>query len=127
MIKAAFFDIDGTLVSFKNRRISNLSKEAIKRLREKGIKVFIATGRALFKIDNLDDFDGYITLNGCCCFVNENNKLKEIHRVSMDKDDLFALTDYIKSNKFLCRIVTSDNMFINYTNFLYLKIKNQKL
>ena len=116
MIKAAFFDIDGTLVSFKNRRISNLSKEAIKRLREKGIKVFIATGRALFKIDNLDDFDGYITLNGCCCFVNENNKLKEIHRVSMDKDDLFALTDYIKSNKFLCRIVTSDNMFINYTN-----------
>ena len=116
MIRAAFFDIDGTLISFKNPRISNLSKEAIRKLREKGIKVFIATGRALFKIDNLDDFDGYITLNGCQCFVNENNELKEIYRVSLDRDDLFALIDYIENNKFLCRIITSDDMFINYTN-----------
>ena len=67
MIKAAFFDIDGTLVSFKSHRISDLSKKAIAELRRKGIKVFVASGRALFQINDLHDlkFDGYITVNGC--------------------------------------------------------------
>ena len=77
MIKAAFFDIDGTLVSFNTHKISDSSKEAIRLLKEKEIKVFIATGRALFQINDLHDlkFDGYITVNGCNCFVNENDKL----------------------------------------------------
>ena len=118
MIKAAFFDIDGTLVSFNTHKISDSSKEAIRLLKEKEIKVFIATGRALFQINDLHDlkFDGYITVNGCNCFVNENDKLKEIYRVSLDKNDLFALIDYIKNNRFHCRIITKNDIFINYTN-----------
>lgn len=114
MIRAAFFDIDGTLISFKNRRISNLSKKAIRKLREKGIKVFIATGRALFQIDDLGDFDGYITVNGSNCFINEDNRLKEIYRVSLDKDDLFSLVDYLDKDRFLCSVITSKDIFINY-------------
>ena len=45
MIKAVFFDIDGTLVSFKTHVVANSTVEAIHQLRAKGIKVFIATGR----------------------------------------------------------------------------------
>ena len=45
MIKAIFFDIDGTLVSFKAHRISPAVLDGLYRLREKGIKLFIATGR----------------------------------------------------------------------------------
>ena len=118
MIKAIFFDIDGTLVSFKNHKISDLSKKAIIELRKKGIKVFLATGRALFQIEDLNEikFDGYITVNGCNCFVNEDNNLKEIYRVPLDKNDLFALIDYISSDRFHCRIMTSDDIFINYTD-----------
>ena len=44
-IKAVFFDIVGTLVSFKTHRAPDSAVQAIKRLRERGIKVFIATGR----------------------------------------------------------------------------------
>ena len=116
MVKAAFFDVDGTLVSFKSRKISDSSKKAIKELRENGIKVFVASGRALFQIDDLGDFDGYITVNGCNCFVNndEDNKLKEIYRVSLDKDDLFSLVDYLDKDRFLCSVITSKDIFINY-------------
>ena len=55
MIKAAFFDVDGTLVSFKTHKISELSKKAILTLKQQNIKIFVATGRALYQIDNLDN------------------------------------------------------------------------
>ena len=44
-IKAIFFDIDGTLVPFGDRDVPAEVKKAIKTMRSKGIKVFIATGR----------------------------------------------------------------------------------
>lgn len=66
MIKAAFFDIDGTLVSFKTHKMSDTTKNCLRELQRKGIKVFISTGRPPSFINNLDDypFDGYIITNG---------------------------------------------------------------
>ena len=40
MIKAVFFDIDGTLVSFKTHKLPDSTVRALDLLREKGIKVF---------------------------------------------------------------------------------------
>ena len=37
MIKAAFFDIDGTLVSFMTHRIPDSTKQALTRMRERGV------------------------------------------------------------------------------------------
>ena len=45
MIKAIFFDIDGTLVSFKNHLIPASTIESLKNLKDKGIKILVATGR----------------------------------------------------------------------------------
>ena len=45
MIKALFFDIDGTLVSFQTHRIPDSTVQAIRQAKELGIKVFISTGR----------------------------------------------------------------------------------
>ena len=72
MIKAIFFDIDGTLVSFKNNQIPASTIESLKKLKEKGIKIFVATGRGKDGLDILDEieFDGYITLNGQYCYVD---------------------------------------------------------
>ena len=71
MVKAIFFDIDGTLVSFETHKIPASTHEALKALRDKGIKIFIATGRPQCLINNLGDleFDGYITVNGSYCFM----------------------------------------------------------
>lgn len=46
MIKAIFFDIDGTLVSFKTHRMSENLKERLHELQAKGVKLFISSGRA---------------------------------------------------------------------------------
>lgn len=54
MIKALFFDIDGTLVSFKTHQIPESTVEALTLAKEKGIKVFISTGRPFPLINNLD-------------------------------------------------------------------------
>jgi len=45
MIKALFFDIDGTLVSFDTHAIPETTIEAIAAAKAKGIRIFIATGR----------------------------------------------------------------------------------
>lgn len=73
MIKAIFFDIDGTLVPFGSHGIPQEVKDAISEVRRKGIKVFIATGRHLRWIDNLGDteFDGYVTVNGAVCLLSD--------------------------------------------------------
>lgn len=68
MIKAIFFDIDGTLVSFKTHQVHKTTLQALELLRAKGIKLFIATGRHELIVDNIDHslFDGMVSLNGQC-------------------------------------------------------------
>lgn len=68
MIKSIFFDIDGTLVSFKTHDVHHTTLDALEKLKKKGIKVFISTGRHELLIDNVDKtlFDGIVSLNGQC-------------------------------------------------------------
>ena len=73
MIKAIFFDIDGTLVSFNTHRIPRSAVEAITLAKRRGVRIFISTGRPFPLIDNIGEIrhlvDGYITVNGACCFI----------------------------------------------------------
>ena len=73
MIKAIFFDVDGTLVSFRQKFLSDGLLADLAALRERGIKIFLSTGRALQDLETTGmlrgtRFDGYVTINGqyCC-------------------------------------------------------------
>lgn len=70
-VKAVFFDIDGTLVSFRTHRIHPGNLDVLAALRAKGIKVFVCTGRMVKMTDVLEgvDFDGFIANNGSTCYV----------------------------------------------------------
>ena len=72
---ALFFDIDGTLVSFKTHEIPASTIQALKQAKANGSRVYIATGRPPLIITNLGAIepliDGYITTNGALCFVGE--------------------------------------------------------
>ena len=56
-ISALFFDIDGTLVSFKTHQIPRSTVEAIAKAKENGVGIYISTGRPLQIITNLKDIE----------------------------------------------------------------------
>ena len=70
MIKAAFFDIDGTLLSFKTHHMPASTVRALDALRANGIKTVIATGRSAheFPAELQHGFDACITINGQLCY-----------------------------------------------------------
>ena len=76
-IKAAFFDIDGTLVSFKTKSVPQSTVRAIEYLRNKGIKVIVSTGRSITAIDHIKHlaFDGFICFNGGVCATHDGDVL----------------------------------------------------
>lgn len=103
-IKALFFDIDGTLVSFKTHKIQSSTIEALQKVKEKGIKIYISTGRPLGFITNLSEIehliDGYITTNGAFSFT----KNSVISKHPMNKEEVLLFIDYAKKYDF-CSIV----------------------
>ena len=72
---ALFFDIDGTLVSFKTHQIPPSTILALTQAKANGHKVLIATGRPPLIITNLGAIqhlvDGFVTINGALCFIGE--------------------------------------------------------
>ena len=51
-VKAIFLDMDGTILH-ENNKASSYTKEVIDELRDKGYKVFLATGRSYSEIHQL--------------------------------------------------------------------------
>ncbi len=111
MIKAIFFDIDGTLVSFKTHQIPESTFLALKKLKENNIKIFIATGRGkdgLFVLKDFE-FDGYITLNGQYCYTKD----KIIYENTINKNDLKHLLDYLDVHPFPCGFTEENTKYFN--------------
>lgn len=118
MVKAIFFDIDGTLISFKTHSVPQSTIEALKQLRAKGIKLFIATGRLPQDMDFLlkglhQYFDAYVTLTGQYCF-DKNHKI--IHDQAIEPDDLKNLVNILAKKKFACGLMELDYYYLNLVN-----------
>lgn len=95
MIKAIFFDIDGTLLSFKTHQVPESTQQAFQLLKEKNIKVFVSTGRSYNQLGHIRylDFDGYITFNGGYCVTKEQ---EVIYKNNIPQKDIRSLLDYTK-------------------------------
>lgn len=121
-IKAIFFDIDGTLVSFKTHKVPQETKDALKRLREQGIKVFVATGRMLKMVEVLNDieFDGYITYNGSLCV--DSTKENVIFKNTVPQDELQALVERLRHDRFPVSFMCRDEMYVNYLDELVTRV-----
>ena len=120
MIKALFFDIDGTLVSFNTHEIPSSTLAAIAEAKAKGIKIFIATGRPKAIINNLtalqerELIDGYITMNGGYCFVGD----EVIYKHSIPVQDVKALAALSDERNFPCIFVAEHTVAVCNTNKL---------
>ena len=109
MIKALFFDIDGTLVSFNTHKVAQSTIEGLNIAKERGIKIFISTGRPLSFINNLEDIehliDGYITTNGSYNFMGKS----VISMHSIPKEEVLTLVDYLNKHEYPAILVGTDN------------------
>lgn len=116
MIKAIFFDIDGTLLSHTSKSVPDSTKQALHLLKEKGIYTFIATGRHISEMRDLplDDleFEGYITLNGQYCY----NTQGLIYDLPIHSLDIQNIIHDIDLQPFPCIFVEKDLMYMNYHN-----------
>lgn len=76
-IKIVFTDIDGTLFSHAKGMVPISAINAIKSLQQKGIKVFLCSGRNYYLIRksgilNLIEPDGMVTMNGANAIIDGN-------------------------------------------------------
>lgn len=79
MTKALFFDIDGTLVSFRSHRVPDSAVRALSAAKDRGVRLFIATGRPSQLITGLGQaaslMDGFVTTNGAWCYCGTEDIL----------------------------------------------------
>jgi len=112
MVKAIFFDIDGTLLSFKTHQMSPATLDALHQLRQNGIKLFLSTGRhksMIRPVRELFPFDGCITLNGQYCFAGD----RVLRRVPMQRCDVEQIVELTSQGAFACIFLEEEDSYIN--------------
>ncbi|MBQ8835122.1 MAG: Cof-type HAD-IIB family hydrolase [Oscillospiraceae bacterium] len=115
MIKAAFFDVDGTLLSHKTKSVSQSAREAVAVLRAAGVKCIVATGRQMQEMQKLPvanmEFDGYITLNGQLILDGEKNILSGTPLTGRAKE--FLLRAFAEK-RFPALLVEEEDVYLNF-------------
>lgn len=115
MVKAIFFDVDGTLVSFRTHRIPPTALQALHTLREKGVRLFVATGRHPSMLSYLREsfpFDGWVTLSGQYCYAGD----ELIHQNPMARQAVEELVCAAGKNAFSCMFLEGRDIYINYSD-----------
>ncbi len=118
MIKAAFFDIDGTLVSLKTKVYPPELPQVLRKLREKGILLFVATGRSKFEIaterllEGLE-FDGLLTNNGQDAY---DTRGKLLYSKPLEAGEAAALLDWVETMQEPCWMVSAEKSCLNFCN-----------
>jgi len=132
LIKAIFFDIDGTLVSFTTHSVPQSTIDAIHDVRQRGIKVFIATGRPRPFINNIAgvEYDGIMSVNGASIIMNDGTVV--CHK-PVDKDDIRRMVAYQNLHPMAVAYATDDDAFVTHYSedfrevFALLDLPNPKL
>lgn len=122
MIKAAFFDIDGTLLSFQTHRVSEGTIRAFDTLHGHGVHTFISSGRPLVLIPPMPvSFEAYITMNGGLVFTPEKTLLSN----PIPSADLNAWLDFARQQNLCTMIFTADGMMLAQPNEVGMKLRDQ--
>lgn len=117
MVKAAFFDIDGTLYSHRTNSIPASALDALVKLHRSGVRIFLATGRSRAVLEDLPPlqaipYDGAITLNGAYCY--DHHTL--IHHDPIAREDIRSLLAHLEQESIPCAFIEEDRTYINFHN-----------
>ncbi|WP_433749316.1 Cof-type HAD-IIB family hydrolase [Falsibacillus pallidus] len=109
--KMVFFDIDGTLLDH-NKNLPSSAKKAVRHLKENGVYVAIATGRAPFMFESLREeleIDSYVSFNGQ--FVVFENEV--IYKNPLQTEDLKTLVQHSTERNHPLVFLTDETMKAN--------------
>ena len=110
MYKAVFLDLDGTLLD-DNKKISEENKEAIKQAKEKGVQIFLCSGRQQNLVkdykNEINASDYIICCNGA--EIYDCNSKQELFSANLPEDIVYNLYDYANSRNYLDRKSTRLN------------------
>lgn len=119
MIKAAFFDIDGTLLNkATNQLIPQSTKDALAELHRRGVKVFICSGRPLMQLPPCilegfpgleNGFDAYILMTGSYCYDENGVYLQDY----VDPAIVKHFCELVSAGKFDALALLGDRCFCN--------------
>lgn len=118
MIKAAFFDVDGTLLSFETHLMPASTKAALIELRRRGVKCFVATGRLKKQLppcvrdgfEGFDRFDAYVTLSGSYCYGADDQPFFE---VPIDAVDAAHVVEQVKQGLYEVIVMDAEHDFVS--------------
>ena len=113
-IKAAFFDIDGTLAAVKSHAIPDSTREAIRKLREKGICCILSTGRHPLEVEEENIlpglvFDGGVWVTGQYCELHGECILQNCFTAGQ----LVILREFLERRGRSCIFLEKDAMYCN--------------
>lgn len=117
-IRAAFFDIDGTLLPFRAQALPATTLEALASLRRRGVRTFIATGRPPIHLPLLHafdgvPFDGYVTMNGQYCYLADGT---ELYSRAIPPASLRTLLAYSNREQLSVGFIEKDRSTFNLIN-----------
>ncbi|WP_295940493.1 Cof-type HAD-IIB family hydrolase [uncultured Alistipes sp.] len=112
MIKALFLDVDGTLISFETHQIPDSTREALLRAHERGVRLFIATGRAASDLEQLEGipYEGVVALNGSDCVMRDG---RVIARHLIPREDFEQAMELSDEYGFSLAFELDEGLFIN--------------
>lgn len=110
-IQIVFFDIDGTLIDMEKKEITPRTLEALRRLKERGVLLCLATGRGPLTLPRFDgvEFDVFLTFNGSYCFDREGT----IFSAPLPQTDVQTIIQNAAALQRPVSVATQDQMLAN--------------
>lgn len=124
MIKVAFFDVDGTLLSHKTKSVPQSTRRAIEKLKAAGIRCVVATGRQISEMEKLPvadmAFDGYITLNGQLIL---DEKKQILHGTPITGETKEFLLHQFTTHALPLMLVEEDRVYVNFVDERVIRVQ----